>query len=160
MQANRRGITPIISVILLLMMTVGISGAAYYWMQGITASIMDTTKNMTEQQLSQMLTLITLVDYDLECDAGGVSTTLILQMFNQGGTTVNLNAVLINGKKVQQMNPLTLNPGDLDSLMIGNIQLYLPGLNSTNSRQAELTVSSPQGFVREKQAIDGGRCNT
>jgi len=159
MEANRRGITPIISVILLLMMTVGISGAAWYWMQGLASSIMDTTKNMTDQQLSRMLTLITLVDYDLDCDASGVVSNMTLQIFNQGGTTVNLNSALINGKKAQ-VTPLTLNPGDLDSFKIVNLQSYLPGLNSTNSKSAELTVSSPQGYMQEKKNIDGSRCGT
>ncbi len=159
MEANRRGITPIISVILLLMMTVGISGAAWYWMQGLTASIMDTTKNMTEKQLAQMLTLITLVDYDVECDANGNATTLIIQVFNQGGTTVNLNNAVINGKKAA-VTPVTLNPGDLDSLRIGNIQSYLPGLGRSTAKPAELTISSPQGYIKESETIDGSRCDT
>ena len=38
---NRKGITPVISVVLLIMLTVAITGGAYYWMTNVQSSLQE-----------------------------------------------------------------------------------------------------------------------
>ena len=51
---NRRGITPIIAIILLLMMTVAVAGAAFYWLVKIQGSMQSGTESFEGKLVERM----------------------------------------------------------------------------------------------------------
>ncbi len=51
---NKKGITPIISVILLLMMSVAVAGIAWFWLQSMTQRVMSQTDEGTQAQLTTL----------------------------------------------------------------------------------------------------------
>lgn len=160
MVENKRGITPIISVVLLLMMTVGISGLAWVWLQGMTGGIMDTTKNMTEKQIQQMLTSMEIADYSLECNATHALNVSLL-VYNRGSTTIELRTILVEGTKVSAADlslPNALQPGAMESIKILNAQTYFRGLNQTTTKSSKLVISAGQGYISKTLAISGSRC--
>lgn len=157
---NNRGITPIISVILLLMMTVGIAGFAWVWLQSVTTGIMDTTKNMTDAQLQQMMTNIVFVDYSLECNSTHILNVTLL-MYNRGGTTAEIRTALVEGNKVSAQDlqqGMVLTPGMMEGIKISNAGKYFRGLNKTSTTGGKVILTTGQGFITQTLAISGDRC--
>ncbi len=157
---NTRGITPIISVILLLMMTVAVAGLAWVWLQGMTSSVMDTTGNMTQTQMKQMLTIIDLADYGLECNSAGVVQNILFQVFNRGSSTINVNSILLNGKMatISSTNK-QISAGAIGTMNISQVQSILSGFNATNDRAADVMVSASEGYAKKTLSLSGTRCN-
>ncbi|MCW1300652.1 MAG: hypothetical protein OH363_05120, partial [Candidatus Parvarchaeota archaeon] len=50
---NKKGITPVIATILLLLMTVAAAGTAYFWMVSVQSKIQTGVSTGIEQQLTQ-----------------------------------------------------------------------------------------------------------
>src|SRR3989338_7036496 len=64
---NRKGITPIIAVILLLMMTIAIAGLAYTWLQRTQTTIQTSTENTTSTLLSGLKVNLKVDGYNITC---------------------------------------------------------------------------------------------
>ncbi len=160
MRQNNRAITPIISVVLLLMMTVGISGFAWVWLQSVTGGIMDTTKNMTDKQIEQMLTSMEIADYGVTCNATHVQNVTFL-IYNRGSTKIDLRTVLVGGAKVPSgdlaLTP-ALQPGELGEVTIASAQKYFKGLNRTSTAGGAVVISSSQGYITKTVSVSGSRC--
>ncbi|MDY6766123.1 MAG: archaellin/type IV pilin N-terminal domain-containing protein [Candidatus Nanohaloarchaea archaeon] len=73
----RKGITPVVAMVLLLMMTVAAAGAAYVWTQGIISG----QRQEATQQLNTEITV-----RDLQCAAGSGEADFFLD--NTGSTTI------------------------------------------------------------------------
>ncbi|MCW1297933.1 MAG: hypothetical protein OH354_02545 [Candidatus Parvarchaeota archaeon] len=58
---NKKGITPVIATILLLLMTVAAAGTAYFWMVSVQSKIQTGVSTGIEQQLTQAQYQINLV---------------------------------------------------------------------------------------------------
>ncbi len=154
---NLRGVTPIISVVLLLMMTVAVAGLAWVWLQGMTTGTMDATKNMTDRQMQQMLTIIDIADYTAACDGTGAVKNITFQVFNRGTTNIDVNSVLINGKNEVVSPSVPVGAGSIGSITVKN---NVPsGLKNTTTTSANVLLSSAQGYVTKTMTIDGARCN-
>jgi len=76
---NRKGITPIISVILLLMMTIAIAGLAYSWLQKMQGSITTSTENRTAELLGGLKIELKVDGYYMNCTTGSNLTTFYVR---------------------------------------------------------------------------------
>ncbi|MFH1450608.1 MAG: archaellin/type IV pilin N-terminal domain-containing protein [archaeon] len=76
---NKKGITPIISVILLLMMTIAIAGLAYSWLQKMQSSITVSTENRTAELLGGLNIELKVDGYYLNCTTGSNLTTFYVR---------------------------------------------------------------------------------
>jgi len=65
--SNKKGITPIISVILLLMMTIAIAGLAYSWLQKMQTSITVSTEDKTNEMLGGISMNLKIDGYFMNC---------------------------------------------------------------------------------------------
>ena len=83
---NRKGITPIISVILLLMMVIAIAGIAYTWLQGMQETIQTSTANSSERLLGEMNVQLRIdgVGVDATVDVGGGICNATVYFRNKG----------------------------------------------------------------------------
>jgi len=112
---NRKGITPIISVILLLMMTIAIAGLAYSWLQKMQGSIETSTENRTIELLSGLKMDLKIDGYFLNCSTA--SNLSIFYVRNAGaGTATNLRIYLDdqffqNGTSGTNSSYVKLDPG-------------------------------------------------
>lgn len=79
----RKGITPVVAIVLLLMMTVTAAGAAFAWTQGV----LQGQQEQTSQRLNTEVTL-----RSLDCAAGGSSPELQFYLDNTGSVTVPASA--------------------------------------------------------------------
>ena len=50
----RKGLTPVIAMILLLMMTVAAAGASFYWLLGLQGELQGGTQQFQEQTFERM----------------------------------------------------------------------------------------------------------
>ena len=53
-----KGLTPIIAMILLLMMTVAAAGASFYWLLGIQGDLQGSTQQFQQQTFEQMTSVV------------------------------------------------------------------------------------------------------
>jgi flagellin-like protein len=86
---SRKGITPIISVILLLMMTIAIAGLAYSWLQKMQGSIAASTENRTEELVGGLKIELKVDGYYFNCTTGSNLTTFYVR---NAGTRKATNA--------------------------------------------------------------------
>lgn len=109
---NTRGITPVISVVLLLMMTVAIAGIAWFWLQGMTERIMNATEETTDVQFGKLVFDLDFGSTKVYCTpAGGVDMVSIFISVD-GGTGVQLDGVLLNSIVVESADLINLQIGD------------------------------------------------
>lgn len=100
----RHGITPLIAILLLLMMTVAAAGAAFLWMNQLQEDVQSETGQDIRKRTTTTVTMISLSCYN-QGDRGLVETILA----NQGNTQLELEPV--------SMNVRTSNDAELDTEM-------------------------------------------
>ena len=112
---GKRGITPVISVVLLLMMTVAIAGIAWFWLQGMTQQILNATETTADTQLGKLTFDIDFGSAKVYCSGATpsdeVSAVSVFIAVN-AGTNVNLNGVILNGNVVEASDLETVGIGD------------------------------------------------
>ncbi|MDY6769578.1 MAG: archaellin/type IV pilin N-terminal domain-containing protein [Candidatus Nanohaloarchaea archaeon] len=89
----RKGITPVVAMVLLLMMTVAAAGAAYIWTQGIISG----QQQEAEQQLNTELTV-----RDIQCDADNGRLDYLFS--NTGDQAIDASAVTVYQYNVSNGN--------------------------------------------------------
>jgi len=82
---NKRGITPIIAIVLLLMMTVAIAGAANFWLGSVQSSTQSEIGKSIEKQ-AETAQVMFEIPY-IRCDA--VNDTVTVNILNTGTSTIS-----------------------------------------------------------------------
>ena len=85
---GKKGITPIIAIILLLMMTVAVAGAAFFWLSRIQNQLQGGVESFQGTVLTQMASKVDVVDADWMNASGDENLTIFLQ--NTGNTEIPL----------------------------------------------------------------------
>jgi len=109
---NERGITPVISVVLLLMMTVAIAGIAWFWLQGMTERIMNATEETTDVQFGKLLFDLDFGSTKVYCTDDDYIDMVSVFVSVDGGTGVQLDGVLLNDLVVENDDLINLQIGD------------------------------------------------
>jgi len=85
---TKKGITPIIAIILLLMMTVAVAGAAFFWLSRIQNQLQGGVESFQGTVLTQVAYKVDVVDADWVNASGDENLTIFLQ--NTGNTEIPL----------------------------------------------------------------------
>lgn len=109
---NMRGITPVISVVLLLMMTVAIAGIAWFWLQGMTERIMNATEETADIQFGKLTFDLDFGSTKVYCTSDGYIDMVSVFISVEGGTGVKLDGVLLNNIVVENVDLINLKVGD------------------------------------------------
>ncbi len=108
---NSKGITPIIAVILLLMMTIAIGGLAYVWIQRLQGSVQTGTENTTTQFTGGIKAVLSLDGYNTTCTAA-TSVVHVRIYGRNAGTEPAHNVLLYVDDALTNITAnATLNPG-------------------------------------------------
>ncbi len=118
-----KAITPIVSIILLLMMTVFASTAAYLWMNNVQSSIQENVQRNLEGSFNEQLTSFTIISST--CNASSNNVTLIL--LNTGSVDIS------SGDFVLTLSSTT--GANLDTVIENNF----PGLDAADTMSLEIT---------------------
>src|SRR3989344_69148 len=108
---NTKGITPIIAVILLLMMTIAIAGLAYTWLQRTQVAIQSGVENTTTTLLGGLKVNLKVEGYNTTCTAA--SSVVSVRVYGRNAGTEpakNLQLYVADGLLSGASNT-TLNPG-------------------------------------------------
>ena len=81
---GRKGITPIIAIILLLMMTVAAAGASFYWLVKIQGELQGGTSQFQEQTFERMSSSVAWQDGDYN----RTTRLLTITLLNTGTTDI------------------------------------------------------------------------
>lgn len=113
----RKGITPVVAMVLLLMMTVAAGGAAYVWTQGLIGG----QRQQTQQELNTELT-----KRDASCSGNSLTVTVS----NTGGVEIISSSTdvfvsTLDGTLQGQVSGTSLaggsiNPGETADLSVSN----------------------------------------
>ncbi len=118
---NRKGITPIISVILLLMMTIAIAGLAYTWLQRTQSTIQTSSENITETMLGGLKVQLKIEGYRLECDSNNPNQSNLSISVRNAGTSKARNLQLyIDGSLQAGMSNTSLSAGQITNFKFIN----------------------------------------
>jgi flagellin-like protein len=82
---GNKGITPIIAVILLLMMTVAIAGAAFFWISRMQNQMQGGVESYQSTIFTQIASRVDVIDAD--CSAGGTYCANLTIFFQNTGNT-------------------------------------------------------------------------
>ncbi len=86
---SKKGITPIIAIILLLMMTVAVAGAAFFWLSRIQNQLQGGVESYQGTILTQVSSRVDVVDSDYVNASNSENLTIFLQ--NTGNTEIPLS---------------------------------------------------------------------
>jgi flagellin-like protein len=81
---GKKGITPIIAIILLLMMTVAVAGAAFFWLTRIQGQLQGGVESYQGRIFETMASSVDVVDADYDSD----ENDLTLWLHNTGNTEI------------------------------------------------------------------------
>ena len=87
MKGNTKGITPIIAIILLMMITIALAGFTYIWLQGVFKTSSNNTKTQLEQQQRSMMKTIRI--------DSATSGTGELAIRNTGSESITSNEIAV-----------------------------------------------------------------
>lgn len=88
----RKGLTPVIAMILLLMMTVAAAGASFYWLLGLQGELQGGTQQFQEQTFERMTSDVQWMSATFERNGTGDDNgTLMLTIMNTGTTKIPIN---------------------------------------------------------------------
>ena len=125
-----KGITPIIAIMLLLMITISMIGFAYMWFTRISESAMNKVENITEQNRENIGKTIMI-----DSVTGGASSLLFIR--NTGTYTIQPSeiSVYVGGALASCTLPSSIAPGEIKSCSI-----------SGNCAGLAVKVSAPGNF--------------
>ncbi len=93
----RKAITPVVSVILLIMLVVAITGGAWYWMTNVQGSLQESAGSSIEQTSDLATTQFSIVS--ALCEAPG---NITLTVINTGSAGIaDANAILVTLSTIQ-----------------------------------------------------------
>ncbi|HIJ98903.1 TPA: hypothetical protein H1005_03080, partial [archaeon] len=75
---HRKGVTPIIAVILLLMMTIAIAGLSYVFIQRYQSNLQSTTENVTKRSEQAFKVNLKVEGYNTTC--GNASSWVLVRI--------------------------------------------------------------------------------
>ena len=116
---NTKGITPIIAVILLLMMTIAIAGLAYSWLQTTQQTIQSSTENTTAALLGSLKVHLKVEGYNITCTQSAGQHIRVYGR-NAGTEPAKNLQLYVDDALVAGASNTTLNPGTTTSWLISN----------------------------------------
>ncbi len=141
----KKGITAVVAIVLLLMMTVAAAGLAYMWVGGLTKESMTTGSEGASKINEQAQT-------SLKVDAAWMSGTNIALVIRNLGTTAidNLGAAgtsyYVDGASVAAIpafSGVALAPASVTGTLVTNIAM--PAVGATK----KIRIVRPNGYVLE-----------
>jgi len=92
---NKKGITPVIAVVLLMMMTVAAAGAAYIWILSVQSTVQTDTSDFISDTLERKDFLISDVECDYDASDGAGHDNITIVLYNNGKSDFNSEDVWI-----------------------------------------------------------------
>src|SRR3989344_8479748 len=116
---NKKGITPIIAVILLLMMTIAIAGLAYTWIQKLQQTSATNVENSTAALSSSLRVSLRVEGYNITCTQSAGQHIRIYGK-NAGTEVANNLQLYVDDIFIPDASNITLNPGTTTSWLLSN----------------------------------------
>ena len=128
---NSKGITPIIAVILLLMMTIAIAGLAYTWLQRTQTAIQTSTENTTATLLAGLKVTLKVDGFNTTCTASSSVASVRIYGRNAGTEAAKNIQLYVDNALTNITSNSTLSPGVTTSWLVGSGDACSSWINRT-----------------------------
>lgn len=118
--SNKKGITPIIAVILLLMMTIAVAGLAYVFIQGYQASVQQIADNTTAQTSQHLKVNLKIDGYNTTCGLASGWVLVRVHVRNAGLESAGNLQYFVDNALINVSGNASLAPGVETSFLISN----------------------------------------
>jgi flagellin-like protein len=108
---NKKGITPIISVILLLMMVIAIATLSYTWLQRMERTVETSAENSSGGLLKGFNVQLRIEGYNTTCTASN-STTPTIFAKNTGTEKATNLQLYVDGQRITEATNSSVSAGD------------------------------------------------
>ena len=151
---STKGITPIIAVILLLMMTIAIGGLAYTFIQRFNSSLQTAAENQTATNTQTFKSLVKIDGYNTTCSGSDTTPWLNIRAFvrNAGTQAVSNAQLYVNDQLITGASNSTRGPGTSTSYLIAASGNGGTGGNQTCSSWINKTVKF--GLTFDQGAVE------
>jgi flagellin-like protein len=122
---NKKGITPIISVILLLMMSVAVAGIAWFWLQSMTQKVMSQTEQGTNAQLTALANSLQVQGSPV-CNATNGDVSAVI--YNPSTASVSIGANAAIGSSIGTVTPSSIGAGTAAQVVVNSTSAVATGL--------------------------------
>ena len=112
MKGNSKGITPIIAIVLLMMITIALAGFTYIWLQSVSKTAANNTQNQLNQQQQTMMKQIRI-------DSAAAGNPGSLAIRNIGSLTIKSSEIAVFVKNAK----VSCNPGDIAPGAVGTCDI-------------------------------------
>ena len=147
---SRKGLSPIIAVILLLMMTIAIAGLAYTFIQRYQSGLEGTIENTTRSQQQAFKASLKIDGYNTTCTASSTVAYVRIYARNSGTEPVKNVQLFIDNALTNVTPNATLNAGTTTSWLIAtgdNCSRWINGSKIIKIESDETTEERPLTFV-------------
>jgi flagellin-like protein len=86
--ASKKGITPIIATILLLMMAVAIAASSFFWISRVQNQMQGGTESFQSTLMTQMTSAVKVVGVDAGCYGSDICSNITIFFQNTGNTKI------------------------------------------------------------------------
>ena len=137
---RRKGVSPVIAVLLLIAIAVATGILVYVWVTGLAGTLQQTGGQQVAEQLE-------LLAYDFTDTS---TPKLVLYLKNPGGITVTIDKVYVGqtgGTIVEVSKSLTLAPGASNSLTISGTDFGTLSVSSGTSYTVKIVTTTGAVFT-------------
>lgn len=112
----QKGITPIVAIILLLLITISITGTVFMFLQGTTETASKAGEEQLKQQAQLMSTIFRIDGVD--------RNSVIIRNMGSGELNASMLGFYVNNVKIDSVNPPSaISPGKIGTVMLNGSQL-------------------------------------
>ncbi len=163
---SKKGVSPIIAIVLLLMMTIAIGGLAYTFIQRFQSNLETTTENQTAEQTKTFKANLKIEGFNTSCNGNDAVPWLNVRVnVRNAGTQAISNAqLLVDDQVIQGQSNTTIGAGVSTTYLISATSQGGTGGNQTCTSWINQTkkfgLSFDQGAVERSFTIScgTGRC--
>ncbi len=143
---NKKGITPVISIVLMIMITVSAASAGYFWMGSIQSNLQVSAQNAISSTGLGGNYQISALAGGVICESG-VDGTIQVYVSNTGSNNIEMGDWYIfvkdsiNANVGTWTNTTFLNSGETVPILFE----FLSGSSLSNKTQYVIQINSPKG---------------
>ena len=155
---SKKGISPIIAIVLLLMMTIAIGGLAYTFIQRFQTNLETTAENQSSENIKTFKANVKIDGYNTSCSGNDSTPWLSIRVAvrNAGTQPVTNAQLIVDDQLIQGASNATLGAGVATSYLLttgqggsGGNQTCSKWINQTK----KLGLSFDQGAVERSFTI-------
>ena len=146
---STKGISPIIAIVLLLMMTIAIGGLAYTFIQRFQSNLATSTENQSATTSKQLKVALSIDGYNTTCGAASSWLYVRVNVRNAGTEQAKNLQLLVDDQVIMGASNKTLDSGNGTTYLLPTNESCAQWVNRTK----KFSLQSDQGMTERSFTI-------